>query len=396
MTHGVSTQTVSKTQFDVDLTRKMSTNKQLTKPHVQSSPQHRIMGDLLSDDLMILIFNQIVMIDLTTAVHVLPLVCRRWHQLLRTAITFRTQPFKAKKYPILTCSVATVASRFNAVQSLRLNEFARVTQHCYTTIAERCPNVTNVDFQRSFKRDMQITNEQLKVVSLGCQRITHINLRCCHHITDEGFSFVERLVYLTHLDLSSTSITDGGLKRIVFGCYQITHVCLSGCLYITDVGFAAVGRLRYLTHLQIDSTRVSDAGLTAVAAGCHDLIRLDLGRCGSITDMGCATVGRLQSLTRLDLSNTRITDAGLEAIASKCHYLTRLNLHKCKSITNVGFIVVGLIGSLTHLNISNTQITNAGLISISSGCGHLVYLDITDCRRITKEGYTVYNINRQR
>lgn len=214
----------------------------------------------LPDCMMTLVFNQVMVTAPSTAVHVLPLVCRRWHQLLRTTVTFQTTASNDRPTLHLTCSVATVVSRFKTVQSLRVSDFLRITPHCYTVIATRCPNIArlwldesqSIYLDESQQERTKIVDVELKAIASGCNGLTHIDLNRCKRITDAGFAAVGRLEHLTHLDLSRTRITDASLRAIAAGCRNLNTFVLNSCKRITDAGFtAAIDCFELLTHLEI-------------------------------------------------------------------------------------------------------------------------------------------------
>lgn len=333
----------------------------------------------LSVDVMILIFNLVVLFDPLTAVQVLPLVCRRWRQLLRDFITFQNMAPLLSRF---TCSIATVASRFKTVRSLDDTDFLCVTPHCVTAIGTHCPNIVYLALRNSCITT-RICNAEIAAIASGCRKLTHIDLSNYGRITGVGFAAVGLIVTLTHLDLSCTFIADAGLAAIASGCCDLIHLDLRCCRHITDAGLAAVDRLKSLTHLNLSRTFITDGVLTAIVSECRNLTYIDLSYCKRITGAGFGAVGRIGSLTHLYLSGTRITDTGLAVIVDGCRYLIRLDLNWCERITDVG-----RIGSLTHLYLNGTRITDAGVTTIVSGCHNLTHVDVGDCELMTSAGYS--------
>lgn len=331
------------------------------------------------DDVMIVIFNQVMLMEPKTAVQVLPLVCRRWRQLLRTAVTFQASMFKGRPLLRSTCSVSTVVSRFKTVQSLRMTDFVCVTQHCYTVIANRCPNIVRMHLDERTCPRLRITDTDLTVIVANCHTLFYLDLQCCERITDAGFATINCLRLLIYLDLNRTCITDVGLKAISSGCSCLTYLNLCYCPGITSAGFVAIAQLKSLTYLNIAYSRtITDAELKAIVSGCQELMHLNLCYCEGITDAGFTIINRLTALIYLDLCATLITDDGSMAIISGCRNLIHLDLSYCRRITDAGVATIGHLGSLTHVYVYCTQITDVGLTTIASDCRKLVHLGVND------------------
>lgn len=295
----------------------------------------------LSDDMWIFIFSRAMEIDSISAVSVLPLVCRRWRQLFFEHVSFRSTngldwPMRPTKPPMYTRatippipishSVAMVAARFRRVQSLRLVDFARVTEPCYSAIG-RCPTIVRLDLSRTNydgRIITPITDASLAIVVAGCRALTHVNLHGCCHVTDAGTASLFRLASLTHLDLSDTNVTGEGVEP----CPTLACLNLRGAM-------------------------VSDAGLDCIAAALPGLVDLDLGN----TPITAFTVA-FPALVNLSLSNTKIT-----TFTSPLPALVKLDLSNTMVTTFTSFLP-----ALASLNLSGTRVVDNDATLIVARC----------------------------
>lgn len=311
-----------------------------------------------------------MVVDQITAVHVLPLVCRRWCQ-LHGFICFRTtdKTFDRATLEKLSCTMADVAAKFRHVRSLRFTDFSRVTQHCLSVIAKRCPNIVYLNCWNG-GIDHLVTDADFKVVSSNCRALTRVSLSGCKGLTGAGISAVFGCTYLTHLNLNSTrftgelgvstcpsltwldlrytNVTDVGLVFIADGCRALTHVSLKYCHNITDAGVAFICRLR-LVDLDLSNTQFTGAG----ARPCPSLKTLRLSNT-PITDAGVAVVvASFPALVDLDLSTTMIVAPSISLPA-----LNRLQLAGCAFLTDDGVAsIVASCPALTNLFLWRTTVT---------------------------------------
>ena len=82
-------------------------------------------------------------------------------------------------------------------------------------------------------------------------------------ITDKGLEHLKGLPQLTELDLSDTGITDAGVKRLVELLPQLTRLNFDNC-QLTAAGFTELQRLKYLTSLDVDGITIAKPEVTAL------------------------------------------------------------------------------------------------------------------------------------
>ncbi|KAG2460072.1 CC146 protein, partial [Polypterus senegalus] len=153
---------------------------------------------------------------------------------------------------------------------------------------------------------VRLSDVSLLRIAQKCQKLTHLSLCYCEHLTDSGFEWLENLQSLTCLDLSGTCITDQGLAA-VGGNTGIKKLVLSECLGITDIG------------IQV-----------------RDLECLDVSHCLSLTDQTSKTLAYYcRTIATLSVAGCpKITDLSMQYLCGVCHYLKELDISGCVHLTD--------------------------------------------------------------
>jgi len=193
--------------------------------------------------------------------------------------------------------------------------------------------------------------------------LTKLNLGCCHNITAQGMRAVSRLPALTHLNLNSDGQNDVGLQNEDGLCEvrhltRLTDLNIRNNHHVTDAVMHAVSGLPALTSLDISECRniTSEAlcevrnltGLTELFLGFNfhltmevfravstltALVHLDLPRCFSHLYVDkLRTLSRLTALESLNLTKASLNDDKLLAL-SGITALTSLDIHGCRDVT---------------------------------------------------------------
>ncbi|XP_039616960.1 dynein regulatory complex subunit 6 [Polypterus senegalus] len=158
---------------------------------------------------------------------------------------------------------------------------------------------------------VRLSDVSLLRIAQKCQKLTHLSLCYCEHLTDSGFEWLENLQSLTCLDLSGTCITDQGLAA-VGGNTGIKKLVLSECLGITDIGIQKFCR-------QV-----------------RDLECLDVSHCLSLTDQTSKTLAYYcRTIATLSVAGCpKITDLSMQYLCGVCHYLKELDISGCVHLTD--------------------------------------------------------------
>jgi len=144
-------------------------------------------------------------------------------------------------------------------------------------------------------------------------------------------------------------VSDVSLRRLAKCCPELTHLDVRGCKLVTDEGVVdVVEHLSKLESLVLRSCNVGDAFLRVAGRAPRALITLDLHRCTAVTDDGVVELARrgIAKLQHLDLSNLTVSDRSLLALA-KCDSLRSLDLRSCRGVSGAGVLAVVLANSAT-------------------------------------------------
>ena len=171
-------------------------------------------------------------------------------------------------------------------------------------LMSKCPMLQHLDLTGG-----KIKDDVMK--SLAGMQLQHLNLSCCHNITNAGLQHLAGMP-LQHLDLTGChNITNAGLQHLTG--MPLQYLGLACCSLITNAGLQHLASMR-LQHLDLSYCKmITDADLQFLVG--MQLQHLDLSFCKMITDAGLQFLTGMQ-LQHLNLKGCNmITSAGLQHIA---------------------------------------------------------------------------------
>ncbi|KAL6200531.1 hypothetical protein ACLB2K_030312 [Fragaria x ananassa] len=128
-----------------------------------------------------------------------------------------------------------------ALESVRLCGFSRVSDAGYASVLQSCPNlkkfeVCNVKLLTDLTF-VDLTRFSCSLVELTSSGVLEVlDLYGCRSIADSCLVSIASLHSLTMLNLSGADISDHGLSVLGKGTPPITHLCLRNCKGVTDEG----------------------------------------------------------------------------------------------------------------------------------------------------------------
>jgi len=128
-------------------------------------------------------------------------------------------------------------------------------------------------------------------------------------------------------------VTDDVVARLVVQCDKLQHINLRGCVHVTDTTCQHLTKIKAtLKALQLSQCeRLTDEGLEWIGQ-LTNLQRLSLYCCHQLTDRGIQHLSKLTNLVQLDLSDvSRLTNHGLQYLSSLSQ-LEQLDLGRCFQI----------------------------------------------------------------
>ncbi|KAM0995746.1 hypothetical protein ACFX15_005542 [Malus domestica] len=210
-----------------------------------------------------------------------------------------------------------------------------------------------------------ITSEAVK--QLTCSSTLEVLYLCgCKSIADSCLSSISCLRSLTTLNLTGADITDYGLSILGQGTPPITHLCLRYCTRVTDEGvsllFDGGGTIgKTLSSLDLGYIpNISDKAVLTIAMVGTEITELCLRCCLSVTD------------SSLEVLATR------KRFRDECKPLRRLDLTSCSglSIDSLVLLKRPSFAGLHWLGIGNTYLSSKGYGALSDICNQKPWLKI--------------------
>ncbi|XP_062017113.1 F-box protein At-B [Rosa rugosa] len=177
-----------------------------------------------------------------------------------------------------------------------------------------------------------------------------LDLYGCRSIADSCLISIASLHSLTMLNLSGADISDYGLSVLGTGNPPITHLCLRNCKGVTDEGvlllFLGGGTIgKTLSSLDLGHIPgISDKAVLTIAVAGTEITELCLRYCSSMTN------------SSLEALATRKQDR------DDCKLLRRLDLFNCKGLSadSIRLLKRPFFPGLHWLGIGNTRLNSKG------------------------------------
>jgi F-box/leucine-rich repeat protein 7 len=171
---------------------------------------------------------------------------------------------------------------------------------------------------------------------------------------------------LRRLNLSYCKhITDRSMAHLAaHASNRLEYLSLTRCTSITDAGFQSWSPYRFnsLTHLYLaDCTYLSDNSIIALCNAAKNLTHLDLSFCCALSDTATEVVALglpLLRELRLAFCGSAVSDASLGCIALHLNELRGLSVRGC------------------------VRVTGLGVENVLEGCGRLEWLDVSQCKNL--------------
>ncbi|XP_066448080.1 F-box and leucine-rich repeat protein 13 isoform X2 [Eleutherodactylus coqui] len=277
-----------------------------------------------------------------------------------------------------------IANGCDALQHLKINNMFTLTDHCITTLLEKCQNIVSISLLGS----PHLSDSAFKILAQG-RKLVKIRIEGNSWITDGSIKAISRSnPNLNHIYITDCQkITDIGLKALA-SLKNITVLNVADCIRISDPGVRQVvegpsgNKIRELNLT--NCLRVSDLSLLRIAQKCHNLNFLSLRFCENVTDSGIELLGNMTSLISIDISGTSITDQGLTALGAQSK-IRELSVSECLGITDIGIQkFCHQSRDLEALDISHClQVTNSTVKTIAFCCKMLTSINMAGCPKIT-------------
>ncbi|KYN18214.1 PREDICTED: F-box/LRR-repeat protein 4-like isoform X2 [Trachymyrmex cornetzi] len=209
-----------------------------------------------------------------------------------------------------------------------------------------------------------INNNAMLKISRICKNLKELGLRNCDSISEKGFSYLENLEFLEHLDLYRTHINTQTLCKILRRNIRMRHLRIGGTDKSLNVDEVAMELKNFCPDLEsIDLWKthtLTSQGIDALA-DCKNLREVDFGWCGSTTGHG-------DSFRRL---------------FSSCQHLEKVFLTSVRGLTERDLRALTLCKNLKQLDLLGTLSLTAEIChAIFMNCPKLEMIDLSFCDNI--------------
>ncbi|XP_032895236.1 dynein regulatory complex subunit 6 [Amblyraja radiata] len=289
--------------------------------------------------------------------------------------------------PHISDSAVRALSQGNKLTVFKTEGNKRLTDISFKTFGTSCPNLKHIYVSDCPK----ITDNSLKFIS-SLKDIVVLNISDCISITDLGVrTFLEGQSgsKLRELNLSNCIlITDLTILKIVQRCSSLSHLRIRFCVHLTDNGMEWLGNLLAITHIDLTGTSVHEQGMSGLSNN-HKIRELTVAHCSGITDNGLQKFyHKMANLEYLDVSHClSVTDQSVKTLAFCCRRLISLNISGCPKITDLSMqYLSGVCHYIYFLDISGcVRLTDSAFTFLRKGCKQLRVLKMLYCTKITKQ-----------
>ncbi|KAK3938435.1 hypothetical protein QBC46DRAFT_460226 [Diplogelasinospora grovesii] len=388
------------------------------RPHPTSDEAQ---GTLLPDDVLVVIFKQLDILDMIR----LRIVSRKWRRLLCERSELCTNvdlcPINRK---VTDWSLANILAPFMGTRPIEIDisNCFHITDEGFQALWKTCGKNIKIWKMRSV---WDVSATQILDMSENAKGLEEVDWSNCRKVADSLLARVvgwvvpepaparekPKNVVIASSSSSRTRRASQHQQRqeqqngasaqsktpnspppgTVIGCPGLRRLNLSYCKHITDRSMAhlaahASNRLQSLTLTRC--TSITDAGFQSWAPYKFTaLTHLCLADCTYLSDNSIvALVNAAKNLTHLDLSFCcALSDTATEVVALGLPELRELRLAFCGSAVSdasLGCIALHL-SELRGLSVRGcVRVTGNGVENVLEGCGRLEWLDVSQCKNL--------------
>ncbi|TGZ54423.1 F-box/LRR-repeat protein 4 [Temnothorax longispinosus] len=152
-----------------------------------------------------------------------------------------------------------------------------------------------------------VDNSVLLKISEICKNLKELNLNGCERINDEGFSYLEILNGLEHLNFSTLCIEAQRICKILQKNQRMRELHLENLYFMTDL----------TKHVNYNLDLVA----TELKNSCRDLEVINLRPCHKLTSQGIDALADCKNLRKLYLPLEPVDEDSLSRLLSSCQRL---------------------------------------------------------------------------
>ncbi|XP_025995379.2 F-box/LRR-repeat protein 4 isoform X1 [Solenopsis invicta] len=204
-------------------------------------------------------------------------------------------------------------------------------------------------------------------ISRICKNLRELGLSNCDSIKDKGFSYLENLEFLEHLNLYRTHIKTQTLCKILRRNRQMRHLYIGS----TDI------------NLNVDEVAME------LRNSCPDLESIDLWKTHGFTWQGIDALSECKNLREVDfgwwyVGNTTGHGDSFRKLLSSCQRLEKVYLASFKGLTERDLRALTLCKNLRQLDLlGSLSLTSDICCAFFTNCPKLEMIDLSFCDNIS-------------
>lgn len=172
------------------------------------------------------------------------------------------------------------------VKEINLSGCPWLSKETFKQLADICPSIEQMDLTNNTHIKYGTWSDLLKF-----KQLQRLSLAYCHQISSSDFSI------------------------IIKSCPSLTHLTIKDCAKISDDGFYELAHLKQLRDLNLSHCSLTDNALVEIGNRCNKLLSLDISNCNQITEKGIiGLVKNAGALLELNIERCRFTPSTLEEI----------------------------------------------------------------------------------
>ena len=178
----------------------------------------------------------------------MPSVNRRWRhaclQMRGVRVSFSWAMQSVRQRDAIPDNVLLrYCAKFDTVTELSLASNRLITYSSWKASLPQLPQLTHLDLRLC----CQVTDCWLYLLSVACTALKSLNLRACHHITDEGISHLSQLHAVNFR--SCYRLTDVGICNLLRKSPDLSALDISSCFNLTPAAFGSnPTKLKWLSY----------------------------------------------------------------------------------------------------------------------------------------------------
>jgi hypothetical protein len=219
----------------------------------------------------------------------------------------------------------STGTRLNRLIDLNLSS-KHLTDESLQPLLEKCPNVQTLDLE-----DCSMTGKVFTQPSVQLTSLIELNLKNCHHVTDENFkAIIEKCQQLRLLNLLNTPIVDPFSSPTV-RLDKLQKITFPNNAEFDDAILGKwISNLPSLQILNLIGLSISGAAFTSEALNLNCLSKMHISKCVNLTTDNLMTLlEKIPNITILSLEKLNVSSEIFSSETLRLEHLQKINVDEC-------------------------------------------------------------------